>query len=173
MSEEKIRDSGATPWELICAIEEMFRLNIALDVCASANNAKAKKFYTIKDNGLEKSWAVKQGYSKRQVAWCNPPYSKVMPWVEKGLVESEWLMLLKNDPSTKWFQKLVYDRSTLFFFLCPRVQHVPPPGIDYSSNNFPSVLVYRGERLYGYNKANFYDWKQQSLVYDNLRAGIF
>lgn len=160
MSEEKIRDSGETPWELIKAIEEMFGVKIALDVCASAHNAKAKKFYTREDDGLKKSWAVKQGYSKKRVAWCNPPYSNVMPWVEKGLVETDWFMLLKNDPSTKWFQKLVYDQLTQFFFLCPRVQHVAPPGVRYSSNSFSSVLIYRGEQyLQTYSKFNFFDWK--------------
>jgi hypothetical protein len=42
--------------------------------------------------------------------FINPPYSNVMPWVEKAVLECKKgktvVLLVKNDSSTKWYAKL-------------------------------------------------------------------
>lgn len=50
-----------------------------LDVCASKKNAKAKRFFTKKDDALNKPWKCKEG-------WMNPPYGKYITglWVKKA-----------------------------------------------------------------------------------------
>ena len=52
--------------------------------------------------GLEQSWADK--------TFVNPPFSDVMPWVDKAIREARKgntiVMLLKHDASTKWYSKL-------------------------------------------------------------------
>lgn len=166
MKEEKLRDSGATPWELIHSIEEVFNVKFSLDVCASADNAKATTYYNLEDDGLKQSWKVKQGYAKQRLAWVNPPYSCVSPWIEHAANFSHWMMLLKNDPSTKWFKTLVSIPGVRIFFLTPRVQHVAPPGVKYSTNNFSSILAYcEGvERNTYEDKFGYFDWKARKII---------
>jgi phage N-6-adenine-methyltransferase len=47
--------------------------NFTLDVCATADNAKCKKYYSIADDGLSKPWA-RDSKGTRGACWMNPPY---------------------------------------------------------------------------------------------------
>jgi len=52
-----------------------------LDPCATAENAKCKKFYTVEDDGLSHSWAGER-------VFINPPYGKGLgKWMEKAYLE--------------------------------------------------------------------------------------
>lgn len=52
--------------------------NFTLDPCASVQNAKCKKFYTEKENGLNQDWGG------GETVFCNPPYGRQLPkWIEK------------------------------------------------------------------------------------------
>ncbi len=52
--------------------------------------------------------------------FANIPYSKPMPWIEKAIVESRRgkriVLLVRVDPSTKWWMKLVAARAQFAFF---------------------------------------------------------
>lgn len=54
-------------------------------------------------DGLKIEWKGK--------TYVNPPYSNVLPWVEKAIEEHKKgktiVMLLKFDSTTKWFKKLI------------------------------------------------------------------
>jgi site-specific DNA-methyltransferase (adenine-specific) len=64
-----------TPKFLFRALDAEF--HFTLDACASKRNAKCKKFFTIKDNGLSKKW--------RGNVWVNPPYGReISKWVKKA-----------------------------------------------------------------------------------------
>ena len=66
----------ATPQQFFDKLDKEF--NFTLDPCATKENAKCKKFYTIQDNGLSKSW-------DNENVFCNPPYGREIPkWVEKA-----------------------------------------------------------------------------------------
>jgi len=54
------KDSWSTPPEIFNRLDEEF--NFTLDAAASQENAKCDKFYTKKDNGLEKSWERESFY---------------------------------------------------------------------------------------------------------------
>ena len=51
--------------------------------------------------------------------WCNPPYSKPAPWVAKceahARTGASVLLLLKVDPSTKWFAGIWRADVRVFF----------------------------------------------------------
>jgi len=47
-------DEWATPQHVFDELHKEFDFN--LDPCATAENAKCRKFFTAADNGLEKSW---------------------------------------------------------------------------------------------------------------------
>lgn len=51
------------------------------DVCASEKNHKHEIYYDIEKNGLLQPWYW--------VNWCNPPYSKILPWVQKAISERD------------------------------------------------------------------------------------
>ena len=47
-------DEWATPQDLFDELDAEFNFN--LDPCATEQNAKCEKFYTLQDNGLSHSW---------------------------------------------------------------------------------------------------------------------
>src|SRR5690242_9912345 len=52
-----------------------------LDVCATPENAKCKRFFTILDDGLKQQWTG--------VCWMNPPYGReIKHWVRKAYESS-------------------------------------------------------------------------------------
>jgi len=66
----------ATPQLFFDELNKEF--NFTLDVCATKENTKCKKFYTIEDDGLSKSW-------DNENTWCNPPYGRdISKWVKKA-----------------------------------------------------------------------------------------
>jgi hypothetical protein len=53
-------------------------LEFDLDVAAPRGgpwHVPAKRYYTAEDDGLTKPWDG--------LVWCNPPYSKFLPWAER------------------------------------------------------------------------------------------
>lgn len=74
-------DLWATPQDFFNELDKEF--NFTLDPCATHENAKCNKYYTIEEDGLKQSW---QG----QIVFCNPPYGKVInDWVKKCYEESK------------------------------------------------------------------------------------
>jgi phage N-6-adenine-methyltransferase len=59
-------DMWATPQELYDKLDSAFKFET--DVCATSDNAKCKKYFTLSDNGLEQEWTG--------VCWMNPPYGR-------------------------------------------------------------------------------------------------
>lgn len=79
------------------------RFEFSIDVAASADNTKLPKFFTATDNGLLKSW-------KGERVYCNPPYSRIRPWVEKAWSESTELVVMllpANRTEQTWWQELI------------------------------------------------------------------
>jgi hypothetical protein len=82
--------------------------------------------------------------------FLNGPYSDMLPWAEKA--NKEWgarrlhgaIFLVKLDPTTKWWAELVRDRGDKRLQLWlpkKRLQHIPPPRIKASTNNFASAII--------------------------------
>lgn len=68
-------DLWETPQEFFNQLNEEFQFD--LDVCALPENAKCKRFFTPKDNGLLMPWDG--------ICWCNPPYGReIGKWVKKS-----------------------------------------------------------------------------------------
>lgn len=111
-----------------------------VDVAASQANTKCARFYTSTDDGLAQSWAD-------EIVWCNPPYSKIKPWIRKAWAEHvdavRIVMLLPaNRTQQGWWQSMVEpfrDRpgSPLEARFLPGRMHFLRPG---------QTAVQRGER---------------------------
>ena len=99
------RHDWGTPQEFFNTLNAEFKFT--LDVCATAKNAKCKKYYTPTDNGLAQPW--------RGRCFCNPPYGREYPkWVRKAHRESKKgtpviVLLLPARTDTQVFHDYIWD----------------------------------------------------------------
>ena len=70
----KASELWSTPQEFFDGIDREF--GFTFDVCADPASAKCPKFYTPEDDGLKQPWTGR--------VWCNPPYSEIPKWMERG-----------------------------------------------------------------------------------------
>lgn len=81
-------------------------LSFTVDVCATPTNAKHRRFYSKRDNGLAQSW-------EGETAWCNPPYGRAIgDWVRKARAEAMYArcltaLLLPARVDTDWWRHFV------------------------------------------------------------------
>jgi len=119
-----------TPQDLFDELNKEFKFT--LDVCATKENAKCKKYYTKDDNGLDKDWDG--------VIWCNPPYGReISAWVEKAYVSlCKTVMLIPARTDTKYFHNYIYNKpNTEIRFIKGRLKF----SNSKNSAPFPSMLV--------------------------------
>ena len=122
---------------------------VTLDPCSNPRSTvKAHRTCSLEngEDGLQRSW-------KNCSVFCNPPYSKVLPWAEKTRDCAAFIFLVNCDPSVRWFKELVGNAKTgahLFLFF-RRIQFTPPEGIKPSTNPRPQSLVCdeNGRKLIG------------------------
>ena len=95
-----------TPQYLFDGLNDQY--HFTLDPCATAENAKCKKFYTKEDDGLSKDWNEERPF-------VNPPYGReVGKWIKKASEIQEGLVvcLLPARTDTRYFHDYIYDRET-------------------------------------------------------------
>lgn len=129
-------------------------------------NAYCKLTLERRENGLHDYGKVDRSYRERPGGWdidrtaiastatrvfCNPPYARgqVIKWV-KHWRSTNFIFLLRWDPSTEWFAELIHH-CTHVWFPGRRINFEPPPGVTFSSNPFPHALYLRNpsEELIG------------------------
>lgn len=70
-------DLWATPQDFFDKLHAEF--GFTLDVCATAENAKCRDYFTAEQDGLAQDW----GY---HACWMNPPYGRTIgQWMRKAL----------------------------------------------------------------------------------------
>lgn len=97
-------DMWETPQDLFNELDKEFHFD--MDVCATQENAKCKRYYTPKQDGLSQPWDG--------ICWCNPPYGRdIGQWVRRALFASfggaTVVMLLPARTDTKWFHDYIYS----------------------------------------------------------------
>ena len=144
----------ATPWWLVRHCEGYFLLPFDLDVCATADNAKAPRFFTPADDGLAQPWHGR--------CWCNPPYGREIGlWTRKAATEAERgasvVLLLPARTDTAWWHDDVVSAASVILFLRGRLRFEGAP----SSAPFPSAIAYlpaSGAPIGGIRTA-YVDWR--------------
>lgn len=127
-------DEWATPQGLFDEWNEAYQFE--LDVCATAENAKCKDFFTKEQNGLAQDW-----YGKR--CWMNPPYGKdIGLWLDKASKTARpvWpvVCLLPARTDVKWFHQYCYNKPNVeIHFLKGRLKF----GGSKNSAPFPSMIA--------------------------------
>lgn len=102
----------ATPIKFYEELNKEF--NFTLDPCATDDNAKCRKYFTVKENGLVQDWGD-------EVVFCNPPYGRELPlWVKKCYEEHKKhnitvVMLIPARTDTSYFHDYIYGKSEIRF----------------------------------------------------------
>lgn len=109
--------------------------HFTLDPCATHENHKCDKYYTMEDDGLKQSWAG-------ETVFVNPPYSKIKEWIQKAYIEAlncpgtKVVMLLPARTDTKYFHDYCMEASEILF-----VKGRLKFGNQKNSAPFPSMVV--------------------------------
>lgn len=135
-----------TPQWLFSLLNKEFKFT--LDVCATKKNAKCKRYYTQKDNGLEQKW--------KGTCWMNPPYGYVIKdWMakakESALGGATVVCLVPARPDTNWWWDNCIDAEIRF--IKGRLEFV---GGDTGAP-FPSAVIVMRPK----NKAKVVWWNVQ------------
>lgn len=69
-------DLWSTPQNFFDKLDDEF--NFTLDPCATPDNAKCDKYFTIEDDGLAQDWS-------NDIVFMNPPYGRaIRHWIKKA-----------------------------------------------------------------------------------------
>jgi phage N-6-adenine-methyltransferase len=130
-------DDWATPEDLFSALDLEFQFT--LDVAASAKNAKCKKYFNKRVNGLQQDW--KKG-SRGGAVFCNPPYGKgVADWLQKAFKEAQAgctvVCLIPFRSDTKYFHEDILHKASEIRLIKGRLKY------NDGSNTapFPSAVI--------------------------------
>ena len=123
-------DLWATPQELYDKLNA--RYSFELDVCATAENAKCPRYFTVADNGLAQEW--------RGRCWMNPPYGReIGAWMAKAWRSAQAgalvVCLVPARTDTAWWHD--YAVKGQIEFLRGRLKF----GGHKNSAPFPSAII--------------------------------
>ena len=122
-----------TPQHLFDELNQEF--NFTLDPCATEENAKCSKHFTIEDDGLSKYWS-------NDVVFMNPPYGReIKKWIKKAYEESlngaTVVCLIPARTDTMYWHDFIFDKADDIRFLKGRLKF----GNGKNSAPFPSAIV--------------------------------
>ena len=122
-----------TPQHLFDELNQEF--NFTLDPCATEENAKCSKHFTIEDDGLSKDWS-------NDVVFMNPPYGReIKKWIKKAYEESlngaTVVCLIPARTDTTYWHDFIFDKADDIKFLKGRLKF----GNSKNSAPFPSAIV--------------------------------
>ncbi|MBF0621352.1 MAG: hypothetical protein HQL54_05445 [Magnetococcales bacterium] len=120
-----------TPKYILDEISGFYNGHIDLDPCIPIYSDSKEKYaqveFNVLDDGLDRDW------TKYRTIFLNPPYSLILPWVEKSLNtidqgDDNTILILLPSPSSvcKWsnllfpeIMSLVYFNHTIHFNISP------------------------------------------------------
>lgn len=120
----------ATPQDFFDQLNQEF--HFTLDPCATDNNHKCDKYFTVKDDGLTQSW-------DNEIVFCNPPYGRELKhWVKKASKAKggKVVMLIPARTDTSYFHDYIYGKAEIRF-IRGRLKF----GDSKNSAPFPSMVV--------------------------------
>ena len=119
---KEARDLWSTPQWLYDWLDARFGFDV--DLACSIDNCKAETgFYSERFDALTQDW-IKAG--KR--GFCNPPYSKIAPWLEKGYRESKRgftsVFLVPTPNGESYYSDHVFGKASEIIFIKGRIGFV-------------------------------------------------
>lgn len=107
-----------TPQYLFDELNEKYQFT--LDPCASHENAKCDKYFTIEDDGLTKDWS-------KDIVFMNPPYGRnIKRWIKKAYEESvkgaTVVCLIPARTDTTYWHDYIFNNANNIKFLKGRIK---------------------------------------------------
>lgn len=127
----------ATPQYLYDDLNRIYEFT--LDPCATHENHKCDKYFTIEDDGLNQSW---EGHT----VFMNPPYGRgIKHWIKKAYEESlkdntTVVCLIPARTDTTYWHNYIFPHANEILFVRGRIKF----GDGTSSAPFPSAIVVFG-----------------------------
>ncbi|WP_392559329.1 phage N-6-adenine-methyltransferase [Orbus mooreae] len=166
-----IKDLWQTPVEVYEFLNARF--SFVCDVAASDHNHLHLNYLTESYNSLINGWShLKGGY-----VFCNPPYSKILPWVKKAKEASDQgvgtVMLLPVDTSVEWFKTLKNTASEICFITGGRISFVrSDTKKKVNGNNKGSLYAVFNPRSFGECKVSCVDRDEIFSTYEKIKDSI-
>lgn len=170
-TDSDIRDLWQTPIELYEYLNARF--NFVCDVAASDHNYLHLNYLTESYDSLLYGWAhLKSGY-----AFCNPPYSRILPWVKKAREAADHgvgtVMLLPVDTSVEWFNELRKLASEIYFIVNGRISFVRSDNKQkLHGNNRGSLFAVFNPRSFGDCRVSFIERDEIFKTYEKIKVNI-
>lgn len=126
-----------------------------LDPCGYLPNGKpivetAKNYFTEEDDGLTKSWQIKDLYTS---VFVNFPYSESRKWLSackdeyvKGRVTDIIVLCFVRSETKAWQENVPY--ATGINFINKRIKFLDSNGVERGNGNAPSCLIAFGENAF-------------------------
>lgn len=140
----KDTDEWETPDYLYKSMDDIY--SFTLDVCATDNNTKCDRYYTIEEDGLKGDWD--------RFNWCNPPYSRgqLERWLKRAYEETlkgnTTVVLMPSNTDTGYFHDYVWDERVNSWYPWVDTVYMVNGRLKFSdvknSARFPSMLVVFG-----------------------------
>ena len=114
--------------------------NFTLDPCATRENAKCTKYFTVEDDGLKQDWS-------KDTVFMNPPYGReIKYWVQKAYEESlkgaTVVCLIPARTDTTYWHNYIFGKADDIRFIKGRLKF----GGSKNPAPFPSaIIIYKGE----------------------------
>lgn len=138
-------DTWRTPQEVIDFIQDRFGL-IEIDLCSTDENRVCNFNLSETENFLDDMWIEQEMINKGDLAWCNPPYSKPLPFVNQCIKWARYgyavAGILNFDPSTKWFTALIEANALIMPISGGRISFLNGDGVAIKGNNKPQFMFY-------------------------------
>lgn len=114
--------------------------NFTLDPCATSENAKCTKYFTVEDDGLKQDWS-------KDTVFMNPPYGReIKRWIKKAYEESlkgaTVVCLIPSRTDTAYWHNYIFGKADDIRFIKGRLKF----GGSKNPAPFPSaIIIYKGE----------------------------
>lgn len=131
---EHSSDTWLTPPDLVQLLGKF-----DLDPCTDKDMpwATARRMVALPQDGLSVKW--------EGMVFCNPPYSKVGPWVDKMVEHGNGILLVSAKSSdSHWGNKLLKE-ADLVLFIKRRIKFYYVDGTQSSGRILPNLLAAFGE----------------------------
>lgn len=109
--DKSLRDLWRTPRWVFEGIQKALNLTFDTDVACDEVNKLTENFVGVEKDALVSSWG-----EKGTVAFLNPPYSKIGPWIDAAIRERKagvtTVMLIPMSLDTQWFVEAMQNGAT-------------------------------------------------------------
>lgn len=121
-------DQWSTPQDLFDKLDKEY--HFTLDPCATHDNAKCAKYYTLESDGLSQDWSG-------ETVFVNPPYGReISKWIKKAYESDTTVVcLVPARTDTAWWHD--YAMKGNITFIRGRLKF----GGHKNSAPFPSAIV--------------------------------